>query len=199
MMFLLVSIFIINYMKKEIFRKGDNVEIINPEVFVRCGYPETVESAEEKLSDYIKENFGVSLEQHILNNFPFLKDPLLDEPLIILNEARYDTSKIINSIARAYLKHELNFGGNERRVYTEYNEKLKGVSGTIVSDKPLIRKSGTYIHSSGGRSGWHDDDFMPAYLSDIKTHMFHCVRVVQNGFSFGDSWIARENLKKVLD
>ena len=182
-------------MKKQSFKKGDKVRIINPQIFIRCGYPETIESAGEKMEKWFKEKYGKSLESHLLEFFPFLSDPLISEYKIILEESSFDFDKIKESFYRAYLKNELNFGGRERRVYTKYEPQLEGKICKIISEKPMIKKSGNYVHSSGGRGP--DDDYEPAYLRDVKTHVFYEV-VSYELNPFFSEWVERENLEKCL-
>ena len=182
-------------MKKQSFRKGDKVKIINPQIFVRCGYPETIESAGEKMEEWFKEKYGKSLESHLLEFFPFLSDPLISEYKIILKESSFDFDKIKESFYRAYLKNELNFGGRERMVYTKHEPQLEGKICKIISKKPMIKKSGIYVHSSGGCGP--DDDYEPAYLGNVKTHVFYEIAPI--GEYQRDRWIERENLEKMLD
>lgn len=183
-------------MKKQSFKKGDKVRVINPQIFVRCGYPETVESAGEKMEEWFKETYGKSLKSHLLEFFPFLGDPLIDEYKIILKESSFDFNKIKESFYRAYLKNKLNFGGRERKVYTKYEPQLEGAICKIISEKPMIKKTGIYQHASGGYG--LGEDYEPAWLSNVKTHVFYEV-IPHNLFPFLSEWIERENLEKLLD
>ena len=169
------------------FKKGDKVKIINPEFFVRCGYPETVESAEKKLEEWFKKEYGESLFVFLQKKFPFLsKNVGLD----LIDWDSYETRKIISLIARAYNKNVLKFGGTERKVYTEYNSRYKDKICEIVSEKPIIKKSGIYRYGYGNND--IEDGWEPPYLDKVQTHIFY---QIEKNILDVDMWIESCNLE----
>lgn len=51
--------------RKSKFQPGTKVKILNPEFFVRCGYPETIESAKEKLKEEFENDNNQKLEKFL--------------------------------------------------------------------------------------------------------------------------------------
>ena len=92
-------------MSKSKYQTGVKVRIINPDFFVRCGYPETVESATEKLEQAFLEKHGRSIK-HVLDdmfNFNHDKEPDYKGLKFIGSFFRgWEEEKIISIIARAY-------------------------------------------------------------------------------------------------
>jgi hypothetical protein len=183
---------------KSKFQTGTKVRIINPEFFVRCGYPETIDSATKKFLEWCDQN-GDSAKERLNKAFPFLGFNIFDS----INE--FDP--IIRALAKEYNKKVLKFGGRERKIYTKRIEKLKGAEMVISEFKrPLIKKTGVYQPACNYKNWMAYDDYKPAELKDVKTHVFYPVywpskSVVGLDFIDGDeyvSWIERENLE-ILD
>jgi hypothetical protein len=140
-------------MKKDIIRIGDKVRIVEPEVFVRCGYPMGKKHAEEwyKSNEKEIENFFYNIE--------------LD-----LNNSNVSRFKFQEQLYGLYLKSH-GFGGNTRKIYTERDEAIRGIevvvwgkyikrSGVRVMDKikgKVFKSDGTHIVLRVGADS--DDQF----------------------------------------
>lgn len=144
-------------MKKIVFRHGDKVKIITPEIFVRCGYPKTIESETK-----------VVIEEQGNRLIEMLKELGLRNSL---SGGHYFT-RVFNKIAReiAYGRLKQNgFGGCERKIYTR-TEDIKDKKFEVVGKRCV--KTGVYNAPSGGYdyySGGYDCD--PGYLGNEKTHV----------------------------
>lgn len=161
-------------MNKSKYKAGTKVKIINPEFFVRCGYPETVESAREKFEKYFLEKHGKSVRYVLHDLFDHNDTDVLKFIGTFFNE--WEEEKIINIMTRAYNREVLGFGGCERRVYTERKPEYEGEIMYIQNyEHPLIKKSGDYVHGHSGYSCDGEYDYEPAYLENVKTHVFYPV------------------------
>lgn len=179
---------------KNQFKINTQVQIINPEFLVRCGYNETLESATEKLKKEFKDEYEMSIEDMLYDHFDFLYDDK--------NENINTVNSIISKLARVYNRTVLNFGGKERKVFTERKEEYLNKKVFIISDAKKIHKSGYYVPSNGG-SGSYLYDYEPPYLENIKTHVFYNINEVPlspdlafNVFNvLNDLWIERKNIR----
>ena len=165
---------------KTVYRVNDRVKIINPDFFVRVGYPWTVEygvntlvTSEEK--EKIKELIGI-------NNID--REYLLFEYENIFKVNLFD--KIVEELAR-YKIRAGGFGGKERSIYTEKIEEFKGKIVRVTSKK--VVKTGSYNHGS-----WHEDDYCPAYLSNEKSHV-----LLEVYTSSGHRFIEENNVELVKE
>jgi len=163
---------------KEIFRINDKVQIINPEIFVRCGYPLAKEDIKNK-------EITAEERQKIANllGCAFVED--IDYFSIY--------EKMLDNLAYYKLKKK-RFGGKERRIHTENKPEYKDNFGTIISKK--IVKSGDYNY---GREDCEGDYYSPPYLTNEKSHVILYIRTepIKNDI-FGD-YIEIEsiNVKKI--
>lgn len=148
-------------MKKTVYRHGDKVRIVTPELFIRCGYPKTIES-ETKI---VIEEQGEQIKK-------MLKELGLREPFGL-----YDTNtwfgRAFNKIAReiAYCRLKQNgFGGSKRELYTQNEPDLKGKTFQVVGKRCV--KTGDYTAPSWGYDSWYGcHEYDPGYLSNEKTHV----------------------------
>jgi len=187
--------------KRNIIRKNDRVRIVNPEVVVRWGYPlckqivkDTLITPEQKEAVYaLLRAFGVPPPA------PILSDPF--DPLNIIPQDTYLYDKVMDLLAYEILKQN-QFGGRERKVYSERKESLLNATGYVVEKK--VVQSGTYNHGGGYGGGYGDEyDYEPPYLSVAKAHVL-CRVYVDYGESIcpninndGGVWIENVNLQKV--
>lgn len=136
----------------KIIRRGDVVEIVNPQAFLRCGYPLSLEDGKE----YIEKNMN--------------KDVLGLLNKVAGKENRFNNStyhKIVKLLAYEYIKSE-NFGGNERRIFTKEYKDMKGKEALVESIKFV--KTGIYNRGYVGYNYSGDYECDPPYLSYEKTH-----------------------------
>jgi hypothetical protein len=145
--------------KQTIYHVGDKVRIVEPLQVVRVGYPLTMtdasNAAEEEYADKI---------------LPFMRDLGLiqNDHFGGMNFDGRLYNDLLNALASHWIRSK-GFGGKERKIYTEVNERLRGTSGWTVLSKRHV-KTGTYC--SGGYSGGYDGepDYDPPYLSNEQTH-----------------------------
>jgi hypothetical protein len=149
-------------MKKIVFRNGDKIKIITPEIFVRCGYPKTIESETK-----------VVIEEQGNRLIEMLKELGLRNSL---SGGHYFT-RVFNKIAReiAYGRLKQNgFGGCERKIYTR-TEDIKGKEFRVVGKRRV--KTGMYNAPSGGYDSYNGEyDYDPGYLDGEKTHVILEIR-----------------------
>lgn len=134
-------------MKKHVIREGDWVRIVNPEMFVRCGYPLSIEDCKAELDDTLTPQIRA----------------------ILIDQIGYDgdMSRAIEDILGRFAYYDLKakrFGGRERTIHTEYNESLKGEMVQVHGKK--VCYTGTYVL---GSRNWEDCD--PPYLDHPKAHI----------------------------
>lgn len=89
-----------------IIKPGDLVKIINPQIFIRCGYPlclkDVMESLDQSIAiDAIKKIIGAPLDQH------FHVTPKMERAIRDINKG----------LAYAVMLSK-RFGGSERKIYT---------------------------------------------------------------------------------
>jgi hypothetical protein len=142
--------------KKDIIRIGDQVKIIYPHVFVRCGYPKSINDYIEK----VKKEKGEQVQK-------FIQDMGISIDVLSLYNDDQMFSKvyedIIKIIAYQFLKKD-KFGGNERTIHTQYQIEQKDKEFSIIGIRFV--KTGIYQKS------WHsmDGDYDPPVLCNQKTH-----------------------------
>jgi hypothetical protein len=159
--------------RKNVIRVGDKVKIINPEVFVRTGYPLT--------TDMVKES-------HITDEQKQLMRGLLRTVGLNYNfssgcyDREYD--KLEHVFSTIVLKSK-GFGGNERSVHTETKPEYKDRIGTVISKRYV--KVGTY-NSATNYQGYFDDypEYEPAYLKNEKTVIIYNVSIGERDTIFND-------------
>lgn len=154
--------------KPHIYRRGDVVTIVDPQVVVRIGYPlflgDVIEQIEQKHATAINEfidkvGFG--------NNGSILA--------LSTTSSGIDTPdyrlflEITQALAGAHLR-KVRFGGPERSIHTETNEAYRNTKGWVVVSKRMVK---TGIYNSGGISYTYegDEDFVPAHLSSERTRI----------------------------
>jgi hypothetical protein len=108
--------------RKNVIRVGDKVKIINPEVFVRTGYPLT--------TDMIKES-------HITNEQKQLLDKLMETTgnrkyTLYTDNINTEYDRLEHVFSTILLKSK-GFGGNERKVHTETKPEYKDKIGAVIS------------------------------------------------------------------
>lgn len=134
-----------------IFRIGDRVRIITPDIFVRCGYPFDIQ--------YAIDNLVTTDEKKIIQN-------LLEGPFFSFGNAqwRQNYHRMLRSLAHQRLCNE-GFGGNERRIHTVNRPELAYVEGYVIG-KRMVR-TGKYSRGSYGSYG---EDGEASELRNTKCH-----------------------------
>jgi len=132
--------------KKVVYHVGDQVKIVEPQFFVRCGYPTTLSSA---MKEFMTAEQRESLNQ-LMKSFGI----------------RYN-GKVHKELQKSLsyhlaLKH--GFGGNERQIYIQYLEEWKDKT-LYVCDKRVVQ--------TGIRVNGYTDEIesVPPRLSQIQQHV----------------------------
>ena len=147
-----------NYKPDNVIRKGDLVRVVNPEVFVRCGYPMTINSSREEVGVRYKEAL-----------YRFLKeldkiDKAENENYCWLDGAGNRTyDSIMRVLAERNLKKK-KFGGVQRRIHTETMPLIEGRFYNVLGKFNCV--TGDYCSASG----WYDD-YEPAGLANSQVHV----------------------------
>ncbi|WP_372395228.1 hypothetical protein ABMY26_07095 (plasmid) [Azospirillum sp. HJ39] len=132
--------------KKNVIRVGDKVRILDPRLFIRCGYPlchkDVMADLEENRSadvQAVAEKFGIA-GQGVVRD------------------------RLVSALAYGILRSK-RFGGYERSIHlTDPRDHLGGLVAT-VADKAVV-VTGSYFPPSG-----HCDDYDPGGLDGAKSHV----------------------------
>jgi hypothetical protein len=155
--------------RKNIIRRYDNVRIVHPNVFVRCGYPLTKKIMKERMTPEQLEAVVTMFKAFGIQSRPEIAFDLSKK-----RESSYD--KVIDIIAERMLFGE-QWGGAERQIYTEHRPELKGQTFQVIGKR--VVKTGTYQPASSYQ-GYYDmyPEYEPAYLDGCETHVIlelnHC-------------------------
>lgn len=151
-------------MKKNVIHCGDIVKVVNPEFFIRCGYP---------LS--IKDGIKMILENDSLERQSVLK---ISE-VFGINIDSYRFQEILKTLSYFKIKKE-KFGGKERKIYTRRIEDQKDKFFKVYKKKTVM--TGNYV-SGCGYSTIDGDEYDPPYLDKQKAHQILYIEqydIVQN-------------------
>lgn len=148
--------------KKQVFHVDNIVKIINPEVVIRVGYPLTkiqaLDAAETEYSEKIHafmRDVGAETDDDAFGGAN--SDPALYHDLV-------------DALASHWLKRR-NYGGKERKIYTEANDHLRHYGPWRVLSKRVV-KTGTYNNGGMGQSDWYGEpDYTPPHLSNEQSHV----------------------------
>jgi hypothetical protein len=154
----------------KIIRVGDEVKVINPECFLRCGYPLT------KLDVYqeVEEKYNRQI-------YELIRHTGMHDPKYHL--VKY---KIIDALAYGLLKQR-RFGGHERKIYTDTWKELHNKIGVVRKIKFVT--TGTY-NAGGG----YAEDYDPPFLSSVGTHKILFIYVP---IMVVVTWIEADNVEKI--
>jgi len=154
----------------KIIRVGDTVRIINPEFFIRCGYPMSFKDAcrivekehKDRIAEFIR---GFDFTTYTNKGSGLLGFPISEEKW----EDNRTFSKIVGALAYEYVRAK-RFGGTERKIYTKHCPDYKDKRMTVEYIK--FFQTGNYVRGSGesydSYAGEYDYD--PSFLEDQKTH-----------------------------
>lgn len=168
-------------MKKNIFRIGDYIEIINPKFVKRVGYP----LYHKDLYESIEKNKEILDILSVLQLKPEHEDVGIFKTEIVVPR------ELVHAIA--YIRVRQNrYGGNVRSIHyiddfiSIPTDKIYQITGKKVV------KTGTRFASSGSYDRNGEYDYEPGGLEDCKTHI-----LVQIMHEFKTLWIETCNIKKI--
>lgn len=161
--------------KKIVYHIDDIVRIIEPQVFVRVGYPLTKEQAiEAAVKEYNEQIYAFMAaisgapEQFTVHE----QDPTLYHDLV-------------DALASYWIRQK-GFGGKERKIYTETIEEIRNTGNWRVFSKRIV-KTGTYNPGGMYGGGWATEpDYEPPYLANEKSHvLLSLIRECEGPFDVG--------------
>tara|TARA_Y100000310_G_C20698933_1_gene827876 strand:- start:5569 stop:6150 length:582 start_codon:yes stop_codon:yes gene_type:complete len=139
---------------ENIIRVGDKVRVINPEFFVRCGYPKDFNDVAADISVRYRTNI-----ERLMAEVGIVPD-------LFSNEGDRAFQKIAKALAYAKLKKE-GFGGSIRSIYTQRKDEHEGREFRV--DRIFFVKTGKRVPGHVRPMGDVEDYELP-YLANEKTH-----------------------------
>ncbi len=148
---------------KHVHKIGDEVIIVEPAVFLRVGYPLSLQTARETIEPLIGKDLAAVFSKAgapvagSLSGLPVT---------IFINDRDYD--RALSAVAHAVLRVK-NYGGSTRSIHTVLREDLRGKRARVAGKR--VVKTGTYHRGYCGSSmdGWGESE--PPYLDKVKTHV----------------------------
>jgi hypothetical protein len=138
-------------------RVGELVHIVEPKLFVRCGYPLTREDILLNRRDEVEKLMLAAKDAMALSDSE-------------ANDARVP-QQLENLAVTAILVRE-RFGGSERAIFEENAPELKGAVARVLSKSVVV--TGTYNRASGGYSySTGEYDWEPAYIWPQRRHVIY--------------------------
>ena len=181
-------------MKKNVFRKGDKVKIINPLMLIRCGYPLTLQQVKDT---------GFTPDEKTAIRGLIHKCDLYTESASWLRttekakEASFN--RVLHALAVDRLR-QLGWGGRERQIVAKLNEDFQDKEMVVCEKK--IHKTGIYHAGHNSVDYWGEHDYEPAYLENEKTHVILGLTYgTVGGFLASDDarvWIEDVNVERII-
>lgn len=146
-------------LRKNIIRIGDQVRVLEPLRFIRCGYERNKETIRVEI-----------LEKHKLDIEQLLRATIGGVSTHLWNRA---TEKIADELAYAKLQMTAQSGAR-RRIYTELVESMRGGIYTVQHKTTAV--TGQYFRYAPDYWTGEQD---PPELSDVETHI-----ILEIGYDF---------------
>lgn len=143
--------------KRSVIRVGDKVKILNPQFFVRCGYPW---SKQYVIDHVITEDDKSELRKFVDR----LAGGCTNDALFNSMEGDKCYGEMLDRLGAGVLKRN-KYGGRERTLHTVAYEKFLGMT-FVVADKKVVYSG----HYNAGSSSL-DGEFDPPYLGSAKAHI----------------------------
>lgn len=138
-----------NRQRENVIRVGDMVEIVDPEFFVRCGYPKSVDDEARRIAIEHTGSIRELLRKCDCPDYTHL--------------AGLKINRIAREIAHLSLR-SYGYGGNTREIYTERNAERAGERYFVLRKK--IVRTGKYYRSWG-----NGEDYEPGGLDNQACHV----------------------------
>lgn len=173
-------------MKKEIFRVGDYVTIIEPKFVKRIGYP----IHPSDFYEVLKRDPNVVEALKLIGISPEYEDES-SRGIFDLRTSLNVPKELVKAIAFIKTRQQ-GFGGNTRSLHYVDDDfsKLNGEIFSVLGKK--VVKTGVRVPPWGGYCSRTDEsEYEPGYLADEKTHIL--LNIMSSG---KDYWIETCNVKK---
>lgn len=142
---------------------GSCVRIVTPKMFLRCGYPLTMDEVSIKFSDEIRERVARAAVA------------------ASIYEGDHRAHRYLDRAVCASIMRREGFGGKERKIFEQDVPEIAGASG-LVDEVKMIQ---TGIYEKGWMSGdtWEcGPEWNPPYLDKVKQHRVYTVNLDRGNF-----------------
>lgn len=165
-----------------IYRENDIVKVVNPEEFIRCGYPLCIKDVAA----------GFTGDQ-IIRLTELLAD--FGAERIHKFSVRDQFADVIERIAYHVMKSK-GFGGDTRSIHTQRNESLQDLMCYVIRKK--VVKTGEYVPEHGSCGSYYEEcDYEPAQLYPTGTHVILYLRPMDWQLEIDYFWIEESNVVKM--
>lgn len=137
-----------------IIKVGDLVRILNPQIFVRCGYPLCIKDVAESLDNSI----AIDAIKRAISILP-------DKHLHISYRLERAVRDINRGLALAVMIHK-GFGGSERKIYTREDLNFKDKIVKVESKRQVV----TGVRYPGCGPGYYGDEAEGPSLENQQRH-----------------------------
>lgn len=162
---------------KDDLRVNDRVRIINPIVFVRCGYPLTKEvvksiyitkEQKEAITTILNKSFGLNVSPSLISQDPKADDNIIYSEAYYMGNLAY--TQIMDVMAGIVIQRK-GWGGKERKIYTKEYPELLNATGRVLNKN--IVKTGEYDAGKGyySHSTYGEVDYDPPSLKNALSHV----------------------------
>lgn len=154
--------------RKDVIRLYDRVRILNPQVFLRCGYPLTKQMIKDTMTKEQRDAIHELFKKFDINTqVPEDVKSCLVFDYSVLDDKAY---QLVLDVMAGVLLRKQGWGGHQRTIYTEHNPRFFNATGTVHGKK--VVKTGTY-RSGGGSYDYYSGgyDYDPPYLDGEETHV----------------------------
>lgn len=171
-------------MKNNLIKSGDKVRIINPQIFVRCGYPlciaDVIKTIDQKIIIDCLVQCGVGTFDQIESVIKF-------HPHHKMQRAYKEIS---GGLALAIMISK-RFGGSERKIYTDNRPELVGKIVRVESKRQVV----TGDRYPGCGPGYYGDEAEGPSLENQERHTLikFCPIYYENGHISGGMIICGED------
>jgi len=147
-------------LKDNIIRVNDIIKIINPTIFIRCGYPLELKKVTEMIGIEFYDTIKKFVQEVVKYDKPILK--------IKFTNPEKEFEDISRCLAYRYIRRH-NFGGNKKVFYTLYVPELEDCF-CMVEKIRMIRTGQYRPDCSSGPSQDGEYDYEPACLIEPQYH-----------------------------
>lgn len=168
-------------------RIGDCIKVIEPQEFVRCGYPMTIQDAKEKLQkdQLLRQEVDGLMARVALKHGIHYVGPGFATPI---------HSRIMSALGYLSLKMQ-DFGGNQRRIHTRINESLRGLIAEVTEKRRVM--TGDYCSGSSSTSYDGEIEYEPAGLANARTHVILSCQGRRDGYGYISFEIEQVHVEKL--
>lgn len=165
---------------KPVYRPNDIVEIVEPLVVNRVGYPLTPALIRDEIKQLCRAEIDALLVKAGLNPSVYVSPGWLDEDCV------HEDSSVFADVLTKLCYHVVaarRFGGDTRSIHTELREDLRGRRCRVLSKRNV--KTGVHYCASATMDYWGAYDYEPGGLSNCRTHVLLECQLIGDGTIMG--------------